>query len=62
MRVRVNEAIQKAQDEPWCPEVKGEQETGKERLFKSRGLCPLQSVVQGLEWVKSGDEWNKCYQ
>lgn len=56
VRVRANEAIQPAKSSSWCPSSGAEDAT---RL--ALGLCPLESVLKGLQWTKSGEEWDKCY-
>lgn len=55
IRVRANEAIQKAQGQPWCPDAP------RSAYLQRNGLCPLDNVVKSLDWVKSGDEWAKCF-
>lgn len=62
VRVRVNEAIQKAAGKPWCPAAGDARKAAHhEQALLNKGLCPLANVVRSLEWVKSGDEWSKCY-
>ncbi|CAO1628459.1 unnamed protein product [Parajaminaea phylloscopi] len=59
VRVRANEAVQKAHGQPWCPSSSKLGGQAKSRL--QHGLCPLDNVVQSLDWVKSGKEWAKCF-
>lgn len=61
VRVRANEAVQRAKDAPWCPATQGLL-SPVDALKIDAGLCPLESVVQGLSWVKSDEEWQKCFQ
>ena len=59
VRVRVNEIPYPAKEQPWCPLDKGENVPG--RLFE-RGLCPLKTVLKGMEWANGEGEWAKCSQ
>ncbi|PWN30324.1 phosphoglycerate mutase-like protein [Jaminaea rosea] len=59
VRVRANEAVQQAKSAPWCPAAKNASSEDRKRI--EAGLCPLDAVVRGLDWVKSGDEWAKCF-
>lgn len=59
LRVRANEAVQKAKGSQWCPSASSL--TRASSRYLERGLCPLDNVIRSLEWVKSGDEWAKCF-
>lgn len=64
VRVRANEAVQPSLGESWCPGELARQEVQYARF----GLCPLEKVVQGMQWVQGdGDgsrsrQWERCYE
>ena len=64
VRVRANEAVQQVRDQSWCPVSKSAKGPAalQDAILSKFGLCPLDSVLSGLEWVNTDTEWNKCFQ
>lgn len=60
VRVRVNEFTHPAAGHSWCP-VNLSSISPHQKALLEHGLCPLDAVLAGLEWVNEADEWAKCY-